>query len=98
MDVFKLRNNVMQEWFIIGAAVSIGSLILGSFVAKTEGEGGTKYWTDIVVTEMVMLGSTPGASGGGGGGGGGGRYSGGYSGGGGDSEPSLTEPDDDLPF
>jgi hypothetical protein len=44
---------------------------------------------------MVMLGSTGGV----GSGGGGGRYSGGPSGtDGGDREPSLTEPDDDLPF
>ena len=66
--------------------------------SQTEGEGGTKYWTDIVVTEMVMLGS----SGGGGGDFGGSGYSGGGGGGGGFSEggsasPS-TEPDDDLPF
>jgi len=33
--------------------------------SQTEGEGGTKYFTDIVVQEMVMLG---GSSGGGGGG------------------------------
>jgi single-strand DNA-binding protein len=67
--------------------------------SQTEGDGGPKYWTDVVVNEMVMLGSTAGGSGGGGGGGGGGRSTGGYSGGGGgDSEPSLGEPDDDLPF
>jgi single-strand DNA-binding protein len=66
--------------------------------SQTEGDGGPKYWTDVVVNEMVMLGSTAGGSGGGGGGGGG-RSTGGYSGGGGgDSEPSLGEPDDDLPF
>jgi single-strand DNA-binding protein len=59
--------------------------------SQTEGEGGPKYWTDIVVNEMVMLGS---------GQGGGGRQSGGYSGGGSASAPSssMTEPDDDLPF
>src|SRR5690606_27909659 len=37
--------------------------------SQTEGEGGTRYWTDIVVNEMVMLGSTtPGGAGSGGGG------------------------------
>jgi single-strand DNA-binding protein len=68
--------------------------------SQTEGEGGPKYWTDIVVDQMVMLGS-----GGGGGGGGGGRQSGGarsggsYSSGSGGSSPGPTsEPDDDLPF
>jgi len=76
--------------------------------SQTEGEGGTKYWTDVVIQEMVMLGST---------GGGGGSFSGGdgYSGGGGaggfdgggapsggapsgSGQPNMTDPDDDLPF
>jgi len=87
--------DIVEQWVKKGDRLYVEGRIEYS---QTEGEGGTKYWTDIVVTEMVMLGSTPGGSGGGGGGGGGGRYSGGYSGGGGDSEPSLTEPDDDLPF
>lgn len=61
-------------------------------------QGNTRYWTDIVVNEMVMLGSSGGDSGGsfGGGGGGGGGF------GGEDRAPSggrpLSEPDDDLPF
>jgi len=53
-------------------------------------QGGTRYWTDIVVNEMVMLGSTS---------------SGNYGGGGTDPDPgtnspesSNTEPLDDLPF
>ena len=57
--------------------------------SQTEGEGGTKYWTDIVVTEMVMLGSS-GGGGGGFGGGGGSDFGGGA--------PPATDPDDDLPF
>ena len=57
--------------------------------SQTEGEGGPKYWTDIVVNEMVMLGS--GATGG--------RQSGGYAGGASaSSQAPTTEPDDDLPF
>ncbi len=63
--------------------------------SQTEGEGGPKYWTDIVINEMVMLGS----SGGGGGGGGGARRGGGFSeSGGGSPQPPTNEPDDDLPF
>ena len=68
--------------------------------SQTQDEnGGTRYWTDIVINEMVMLGS---------GGPGGGDYGGGgfdsSSGGSfpGSSAPSpstpITEPDDDLPF
>jgi single-strand DNA-binding protein len=67
--------------------------------SQTQDEnGGTRYWTDIVVNEMVMLGS---------GGPGGGDYQGGGFGssegsfsGNATASPStpLTEPDDDLPF
>jgi len=62
-------------------------------------QGNTRYWTDIVVNEMVMLGGGPGGDAGGsdfGGGGGGGSFGGGSSGGGGGTP--LSEPDDDLPF
>jgi single-strand DNA-binding protein len=64
----------------------------------TDEQGNTRYWTDIVVNEMVMLGSSGGA------GESGGNYtaaSGGFAGSeGGPSAPpaSLAEPDDDLPF
>lgn len=65
-------------------------------------QGGTRYWTDIVVNEMVMLGGAGGGSDFGGGGGGGGGYGGGGGGGrgdfGGSSGGPITEPDDDLPF
>lgn len=71
----------------------------------TDDQGNTRYWTDIVVNEMVMLGSSGSEGGrsdfGGGYGGGGGRDSGGFGGGpqgGGKSGPPLSEPDDDLPF
>ena len=85
--------DIVEQWVKKGDRLYVEGRIEYS---QTEGEGGPRYWTDVVVNEMVMLGST---GGGGGGTGGGGRSSGGYSGGGGrDQEPSLTEPDDDLPF
>lgn len=65
-------------------------------------QGNTRYWTDIVVNEMVMLGGGgPGGDFGGGpsdfgGGAGGGSFGGGGSGGG--SATPLSQPDDDLPF
>ena len=83
--------DIVEQWVKKGDRLYVEGRVEYS---QTEGEGGTKYWTDIVVNEMVMLGSTQG----GGGGGGGGFSSSGYSGGGGAPEPSLTEPDDDLPF
>lgn len=56
-------------------------------------QGGTRYWTDIVVGEMVMLGQGgPGMEGGGG------RS---FSRGGGQEPsdgPDLSQPEDDLPF
>jgi single-strand DNA-binding protein len=82
--------DIVEQWVKKGDRLYVEGRIEYS---QTEGEGGTKYWTDIVVNEMVMLGSTPG-----GGGGGGSRYSGSGYAGGDDAEPSLTEPDDDLPF
>ncbi|MDX1566756.1 MAG: single-stranded DNA-binding protein [Longimicrobiales bacterium] len=59
-------------------------------------QGGTRYWTDIVVTDMVMLGSAGPAPGGGfGGGAGAGRTPSRSSA---SQEPPPSEPEDDLPF
>jgi single-strand DNA-binding protein len=78
--------------------------------SQTEDDkGNTKFWTDIIVNEMLMLGGSPG---GGGGGGGGGGYEGGgpqrrrqgggagpAGGPGGSGGPSpFDADDDDLPF
>lgn len=63
--------------------------------SQTEDEqGGTRYWTDIVVSDMVMLGSAgPAAPGGGPGGRPGARSPATPS-----KEPPISEPEDDLPF
>jgi len=71
--------DIVEQWVKKGDRLYVEGRIEYS---QTEGEGGTKYWTDIVVNEMVMLGSTAG----GGEGGGGGDFGGGRGyGGGGDS-------------
>jgi single-strand DNA-binding protein len=59
--------------------------------SHTEGDGGPKYWTDVVISEMVMLGASggPGASYDG---------AGGSYGGSGNDGGSVQDPDDDLPF
>ncbi|HUF50072.1 MAG TPA: single-stranded DNA-binding protein [Longimicrobiales bacterium] len=75
--------------------------------SQTEDDkGNQRYWTDIIVREMVMLGS----SGAGGGGGGGGGYEGGQRrrpaappgggrpAGGGPGPSPFEAEDDDLPF
>ena len=59
--------------------------------SQTEGDNGPRYWTDVVITEMVMLGSS----------GVGGSDFGGTSGGdftGGGSATPGPDPDDALPF
>lgn len=67
----------------------------------TDDQGQVRYWTDIVVNEMVMLGSGTGAGASGDFGGrpSAGSTSGGFGGGSQPaSSPPLSEPDDDLPF
>ena len=90
--------DVVEQWVKKGDRLYVEGRIEYS---QTEGEGGTKYWTDIVIQEMVMLGSTGGGGGGYGepqgaqqGGYGGSDFGGGSQGGG----SSMSEPDDDLPF
>lgn len=85
--------DIVEQWVNKGDRLYIEGRIDYS---QTEGEGGTKYWTDIVVNEMIMLGST---SGGGGGGGGGGNFGGGPGGGApSGGQRQSTDVDDDLPF
>ena len=79
--------DVVERWVKKGDRLYVEGRIEYS---QTEGEGGTKYWTDIVVNEMVMLGSTGGGEGGG--------AAGGELSGGGGVQPPATETDDDLPF
>jgi single-strand DNA-binding protein len=79
--------DVVERWVKKGDRLYVEGRIEYS---QTEGEGGTKYWTDIVVNEMVILGSTGGGEGGG--------AAGGELSGGGGVQPPATETDDDLPF
>ena len=60
--------------------------------SQSESDSGTKYWTSIVVSEMVMLGSS------GGGGSDFGGTSGGEFAGGGSATPGPEPDPDDLPF
>ncbi|MGY8777442.1 MAG: single-stranded DNA-binding protein [Longimicrobiales bacterium] len=90
--------DVVEQWVKKGDRLYVEGRIEYS---QTEGDNGPKYWTDIVVSEMVMLGSNSG-------GGEGGNYDGGNAGSGGTftdggtspSGHSPTGPDthDDLPF
>lgn len=57
-------------------------------------QGNTRYWTDIVVNDMVMLGSSGGGPDTAGGSRGSGQQGQDYS----TPDTPLSEPDDDLPF
>lgn len=45
-DNQQLRSNVMQEWFIIGGGVSIGSLILGLIITRINWRRKRDSWGD----------------------------------------------------
>ena len=45
-DNQQLRSNVMQEWFIIGGAVSIGSLLLGIILTRINWRRKRDSWGD----------------------------------------------------
>lgn len=45
-DNQQLRSNVMQEWFMIGGAVSIGSLILGLIITRINWRRKRNSWGD----------------------------------------------------
>jgi single-strand DNA-binding protein len=91
LTVFGRLVDVVEQWVKKGDRLYVEGRIEYS---QTEGEGGPKYWTDIIVNEMVMLGSS-----GGGSGGGGGKRGGAFSeAGAGSQQAPTSEPDDDLPF
>ena len=80
--------DIVDQWVKKGDRLYVEGRIEYS---ESESDGQKKYWTDVIVSEMVMLGSTTGGAGGG-------------RGGGLQSDPSpapappISEPDDDLPF
>jgi len=84
--------DIVEQWVKKGDRLYVEGRVEYS---QTEGENGPRYWTDIVVTEMVMLGSTSG--------GGGSQGDGAQNYGGGGAPPaappaSSSQADDDLPF
>ena len=98
LTFFGKLADIVEQWVHKGDKIFVEGRV--EYSQTQDDQGGTRYWTDIVVNEMMMLGG----QGGGGGGEGGdfGAGQGGRTGGGGVGgaapEPPLTEPDDDLPF
>lgn len=93
LTFFGKLSDIVEEWVKKGDRLYVEGRI--EYSQTQDDQGGTRYWTDIVVSEMVMLGSSGPSEGGY-------RSSppmGGQDRGGGspDSGP-ISEPDDDLPF
>ena len=95
LTFFGKLADIVEQWVHKGDKIFVEGRV--EYSQTQDDQGGTKYWTDIVVNEMMMLGGQ-----GGGDGGDLGASRGGRTGGGGGAgpapEPPLTEPDDDLPF
>lgn len=88
LTMFGRLVDVVEQWVKKGDRLYVEGRI--EYSQTQDDQGGTRYWTDIVVSEMIMLGSA-------------GPSTGGPSGQGGYDQPAsasspLTEPDDDLPF
>ncbi len=96
LTFFGRLTDIVEQYVKKGDRLYIEGRI--EYSQTQDGDGNTRYWTDIVVGEMVMLGSSAGDSGGSQGGDFGSGRSPGSRGSGPSSAPSLSEPDDDLPF
>jgi single-strand DNA-binding protein len=84
--------DIVEQWVHKGDRLYCEGRI--EYSQTQDEQGNTRYWTDVVVNEMVMLGSTgPSQENDFGSSRGGGTFDGGSS-----SGPPLSEPDDDLPF
>jgi single-strand DNA-binding protein len=91
LTFFGRMVEVVDQWVKKGDRLYVEGRIEYS---ESESDGQKKYWTDVIVNEMVMLGSTPGG-GGGDRGDRGGNFQRASSP---SSAPPISEPDDDLPF
>jgi len=87
--------DIVEQWVNKGDRIYVEGRI--EYSQTQDDQGGTRYWTDIVVNEMVMLGA-----GSGGPADGGSRNSppvgGSKQGGSAPDAGPISDPDDDLPF
>ena len=94
LTFFGRLSDIVEEWVKKGDRLYVEGRI--EYSQTQDDQGGTRYWTDIVVNEMIMLGSGTGGPSEGGS-----RSSpsmGGSGGGEGSDTGPISEPDDDLPF
>jgi single-strand DNA-binding protein len=94
LTFFGRLSDIVEQWVHKGDRLYVEGRI--EYSQTQDDQGGTRYWTDIVVNEMIMLGS--GAGGPSEGGGRGGATPGGPDLSSGPDTPPISEPDDDLPF
>lgn len=91
LTIFGRLVDVVQQWVKKGDRLYVEGRI--EYSQSTDPQGTTRYWTDIIVDQMIMLGSSAGARGG---------DDPARPPGGGQSReaaaPPIAEPDDDLPF
>ena len=95
LTFFGKLSDIVEQWVNKGHRIYVEGRI--EYSQTQDDQGGTRYWTDIVVNEMVMLGSGTGGPSEGGGG----RSAppmGGSDMQGGPGPSSISDPDDDLPF
>lgn len=95
LTFFGRLADIVEQWVNKGDRLYVEGRI--EYSQTQDDQGGTRYWTDIVVNEMVMLGAGPGAP-----------SEGGFRsgppapgpdrGGSGPKPGAISEPDDDLPF
>lgn len=95
LTFFGRLADIVEQWVNKGDRVYVEGRI--EYSQTQDDQGGTRYWTDIVANEMVMLGSVSGGSPEGGFRGGPPMGGSDRQGGGPDTSP-ISEPDDDLPF
>jgi len=94
LTFFGKLSDIVEQWVKKGDRLFVEGRI--EYSQTQDDQGGTRYWTDVVVNDMVMLGAGPGGASEGG-------FRGGPSMGGMDSRSDagsspVSEPDDDLPF
>lgn len=94
LTFFGKLSDIVEQWVKKGDRLFVEGRI--EYSQTQDDQGGTRYWTDVVVNDMVMLGAGPGGASEGG-------FRSGPSMGGMDSRSDagsspVSEPDDDLPF
>ena len=80
--------DVVEQWVKKGDRIYVEGRL--EYSQTQDERGGTRYWTDIIVNEMIMLGSSGGTR----------TDPQPHAGGGYNPPPTtpITEPEDDLPF